>query len=75
MPTFIRPARVDVIEDGAGFRGDWRRAVSAAQRPAIEAPALQIHFHGLSADDVAALLRASDERPLADHGRDQATLA
>lgn len=38
------------------------QAGSAAQRPVIEATALHIHFHGLSAADAAAPLRAGDER-------------
>lgn len=31
-------------------------AISAAQRPAIEAPALHIHFHGISAEAAAAII-------------------
>jgi hypothetical protein len=33
------------------------QAVAAAQRPAIEAPALHIHIHGLAPEDVAAVIR------------------
>jgi hypothetical protein len=67
------------------------QAVSAPHRPAIEAAALHIHLHDVSAGEAAAIMRelaaprsaggasalllARDERSLADHAGDQAPLA
>jgi hypothetical protein len=49
---------------GAGASG----AVTAAQRPALEQPVVHLHLHGVSAEDIAAILARRD-RPRPDVNR------